>query len=134
MSNPLLRWKTPTAFPNLKKRHAHIWCAVLDYSDDQLANFFTLLAADEQTRAQRFHFDKDRSHFIASHGVLRKILSGYLNIAPQKLNFTYNEFGKPFLIDHPELQFNLSHSENIALVAITLNYLIGVDIEYMKRD
>lgn len=134
MPHSLLHWPTPTTFPILKNNHTHVWCAGLEYSDEQLNNFFALLDPEEQARAQRFHFKKDRKHFIASHGILRKLLSAYLTVAPQALNFSYTDFGKPFLTDHSELQFNLSHSQNVALFAMTLNHSVGVDIENINRE
>lgn len=133
MSQILLHWPIPNKFPNLEMHQAHIWSAVLNYDIQKLKIFFDLLDADEQVRANRFHFEKDRNQFIASHGILRKILSGYLNISPEKIIFSYNEFGKPFIANQSDIQFNLSHSKNITLIAITKNYSIGVDIEYIKQ-
>jgi 4'-phosphopantetheinyl transferase len=116
----------------LKHNQVHIWCALLESNEEQLNQFFNLLDANEQHRAQRFRFAKDRSHFIISHGILRKLLGHYLKIAPQTLQFGYTKFNKPFLMAYPELQFNLSHSKNIALFAITVNHVIGVDVEYIN--
>lgn len=133
MSQTHLHWPIPLKFPTLEMHQAHVWSAVLNCSIQKLAFFFNLLDADEQVRASRFHFEKDRHQFIASHGILRAILSGYLNISPEKIIFSYNEFGKPFIENQTDIQFNLSHSKNITLIAITKNYSIGVDIEYIKQ-
>lgn len=133
MSKIFLRWPISNKSPNLQMHQAHIWSAMLSCDTQKLKIFFDLLDANEQARAKRFHFEKDRNQFIASHGILRKILSGYLNVSPEKIIFSYNEFGKPFIANQSDIQFNLSHSKNIALIGVTKNYSIGIDIEYIKQ-
>src|SRR6185295_9129337 len=92
------------------------------------------LSRDEHHRAARFHFDRDRQRFLLAHASLRVILGRYLNVAPASLAFAQNEFGKPFLIN-PEaagFHFNLSHSEDLALVSVTREREVGVDIEFIR--
>jgi len=130
----ILLWGLPpTELPALKQT-AHVWCTALEFPPDVLQTFFSLLSSDEKARAQQFRFEKDRDHFIAARGLLRKILSRYLNIEPQNLKFQYNLYGKPSLVDHSHLQFNLSHSNGLALYAFTLDNSIGVDIEFKGRE
>lgn len=133
MVNSFSQWQTPRLFPTLQKKQLHIWRTKLDCSNNPITNFLTLLDRDEQIRAQQFRFEKDRQSFIISHGVLRQILSKYLNIMPEQLNYSYLEFGKPYLKNYSHLQFNLSHSHNIALIAVILDSAVGIDIEYMQR-
>ena len=83
-------------------------------------------------RAERFYFNMHHNNYIAARGQMRKILDKYLQIENHKLVFSYNEFGKPYL-ENELLQFNLSHSHNLALLAINLQYELGVDIEYIYR-
>ena len=90
---------------------------------------------EEKNQAQRFSFDKDQQRFIIARNSLKRILSLYLSIPPQKIDFQYNNYGKPQLLDNINkinLQFNLSHSENLAIYGITCHNVIGVDIEYMR--
>jgi len=89
-----------------------------------------LLDAIEQKRVDHFKFVRDKNHFVVSHAILRILLSKYLSCAPDEITFEYNDHGKPFL--NHALQFNLSHSKDYAVVAITLNDPIGVDIEYQQ--
>ena len=80
----------------------------------------------------RFYFEQDRTRFIVSHGLLRIILASYMNIEPDKLQFSYTSNGKPYLIqkfEDKELQFSLAHSHQLALCALTFDRRIGVDIE-----
>lgn len=96
-----------------------------------------LLSADERERAERFHFRRDRDHFIAARGLLRLLLSRYLGLPPQQLSFSYSPYGKPSLAaerDRARLRFNVSHSQGIALYAFTLEREIGVDVEYIRQD
>jgi 4'-phosphopantetheinyl transferase len=95
------------------------------------------LTADETRRAERFYFQKDRDRFIVARGLLRSILSRYLNMEPSQLRFRYGAHGKPDLATASgghKLRFNLSHSNGLALYAITRDREIGVDIEYIRAD
>jgi 4'-phosphopantetheinyl transferase len=92
------------------------------------------LAPDECLRAERFHFERDRRRFIVGRGVLRTILGRYLGLEPNHLQFCYGPRGKPALAGistrpNAWLCFNLAHSQNLALYAVTCERELGVDIE-----
>jgi 4'-phosphopantetheinyl transferase len=93
------------------------------------------LSEDERLRASRFHFEADRGRFVASHAALRRILASYLGAAPASLTFGAGKHGKPFL-DAPahgrSLRFSLSHSGDLALVAVSLGRDLGVDVEQVR--
>jgi 4'-phosphopantetheinyl transferase len=113
----------------------HVWVARLDLAPVQIHAFTSTLSADEMERARRFHFERDQNGFIAARGVLRAILGVYLGVDPARLEFTYGRHGKPALADsgaEAGLSFNLSHSDDVALVALTRGRTIGVDLERMK--
>jgi 4'-phosphopantetheinyl transferase len=100
-------------------------------------NMQQILSAEEQMRARRFFFEKDRMHFIVARGLLRVILSRYLDQEPSQLRFIYSRYGKPGLeIQSGEetLSFNMSHSSGLALYAITRNRKIGIDIECISEN
>lgn len=114
----------------------HIWRVSLTISGAKLRYLEQLLSDDEKERAKRFHFDKDRNHFIAARGQLRVIIGRYLNLNPQALRFKYNDYGKPLLISIDKkkcLNFNVSHSHELALIAISKFYEVGIDIEWILR-
>jgi 4'-phosphopantetheinyl transferase len=114
---------------------AHVWQAALDRSPQTIAQLAQLLAADEQQRAERFRFEKDRTKFIVARGLLRSILAQYLELPPEQVQFSYGQRGKPELVSaYPagELTFNVSHSHERALYAIALNRPIGIDLEYVR--
>jgi 4'-phosphopantetheinyl transferase len=88
-------------------------------------------------RAERFYLQKDREHFIVARGLLRAILSRYLDMKPSQLRFCYNCHGKPFLATtsgRDTLSFNLSHSHGLALCAVTRGRKIGIDLERVRTD
>jgi 4'-phosphopantetheinyl transferase len=119
----------------LDRQAVHVWCVPLNLTSEQLSSLAPTLSADEQTRASRFRFERDRHWFIAGRGMLRLLLSRYLRISPEGLLFTYSDRGKPAL-SHPEtpdkIAFNVSHSNGIALYGVTCDRPIGVDIEYIR--
>ena len=123
----------PPRPPQLGEHEVHVWLA--DLEGPQESTFANVLAPDEQARAARFHFEKDRRHYIAARGVLRWLLGGYLGVTPESIEFQYNEHGKPWIAPKPpmKLEFNLSHSHGLALYGFTLERRIGVDIEWMER-
>lgn len=114
-----------------------MWRTELLQPDDVLDNFWSTLEADETDRANRFHFDKHRRAFVVGRGFLRDVLSRYLHAKPESLRFSYGAYGKPSLAGeykNTRLRFNMSHSHNLALLAITEDNQIGVDVEYMRVD
>lgn len=115
----------------------HVWQAALDASPPQLARLESLLSADERARAQRFRLARDQRRFIASRGALRSILASYLDCDPSGIQFCYGKHGKPLLSPvrgGANLHFNLSHSADLALIAVRQSGEVGVDIELVRED
>ena len=115
----------------------HVWRAQIELSSPQVQRLSGILTDDELDRAKRFFFDIDRQRFIMARATLRSILSRYIPISPGHLRFYYNQYGKPSLapeVSSTPLNFNLSHSGNMALFAITRNMEIGVDVERVQSD
>jgi len=108
----------------------------LDVSAKQLQSHRLLLNPAEAARADRFARGQHASRWTVCHAMLRKILANYCNTAPETLLFSEEGNGKPLLAKVPgnaELHFNLSHSEAVALIAVTSIGPIGVDIEYERN-
>ena len=113
----------------------HIWTARSSVRPDNVATFESVLNDTEKDAAHRFYFERHRLSYIFSHAALRTILSGYLDRAPEDIQFRHNSFGKPFLADADppsDLQFNMSHSGDVVLVAVTRGRQIGVDVEMIR--
>ena len=124
----------PTPPLRLSVDEVHLWHAKLD--DHVADGFRPLLAEDEIARADRFHFAKDRNHYIVARGLLRKLLASYLRIGAAELRFAYAEKGKPSLdaSQRGAINFNLAHSEARAIYAFSLGRKIGVDLEFIRED
>jgi 4'-phosphopantetheinyl transferase len=136
MKSPL-SWRLTSSPPTLPDNEVHVWRAGLELDPVKLPLLENLLSADERARASRFHFARDRKHFIAGRAILREILAVYLDRQPSNLEFCYGSSGKPSLGASAEpkgLSFNLSHSHGLALYAVTRNREIGVDIEFVRSD
>lgn len=125
-------WRIAPEHLRLQKTEAHVWLANLD--EENAAEFDRLLSADEQVRAERFRFAQDRKRFVAARGFLRVILGKYLQTDPRSIRFQYNEYGKPSLTGQfpSSIKFNLSHSDETAIYAFTIDREIGVDVERIK--
>lgn len=126
-------WVTVSDCPRLDNAQVHVWRIHLDLNEDMVERLGRLLSEDETDRAQRFHFDRHRRRYIVSHGFLRRILSGYLAMEPAEINFLVQDRGKPYLPLSDRLLFNMSHSHETALIAVTRDCHIGIDLEHMKR-
>jgi 4'-phosphopantetheinyl transferase len=121
--------------PPLLSSAVHVWTIPLQVTESVFAPLRDVLSSDELERASRFHFEKDARHFIVARGSLRSILGAYTNSPAADLRFSYSPQGKPSL-QHPvsDIRFNLSHSRDLALLAVTRGRDLGVDVEWKNED
>jgi len=111
----------------------HLWRINLDENPGNRE----ILSPDEQERAQRFVFEEHRKRFIAARSWLRQTLGAYLQTPPEQIAFVVAERGKPAVVEklNPNrLCFNLSHSAQQALLAVTLRHEVGVDIQDIQAS
>jgi 4'-phosphopantetheinyl transferase len=129
-------WRVAAKDPILTPGEVHVWRVHLNQSEPIRTRLLDLLSQDEREKAGRFYFQKDRDHFVVARGALRSLLGGYLNVKPERLQFCYTEYGKPYLAGEfaPEVRFNLSHSHELALFGITLGRRLGIDVEFIRQD
>jgi 4'-phosphopantetheinyl transferase len=96
------------------------------------------LSAAERRRLGRFVRARDRLRFAVSHSLMRAILGHYLGTSPEHLRLREEALGKPYVLDRTGARsawnFNLSHCEDRALVAVAQSRRIGVDIERESGD
>jgi 4'-phosphopantetheinyl transferase len=126
-------WRIPNGTPALGAGEIHLWRVALDRAPAELETLSSRLSPEEQVRAARFYRASDRDHFRAARGAMREILGAYLGVAPGRIEFSYNEYGKPALAGNG-LRFNLSHSGGLALLAVAAHCEVGVDIELIRED
>lgn len=127
-------WAEPPTSPSLTTGTVHVWRISLNQDDEKLERFRKTLEPDEIYRAGRFHFERDRRHFIVARGFLRSVVARYLDAQPEALRFSYGAYGKPALASEHVLHFNLSHSHEVALLAVALDAELGVDVEHVRAD
>jgi 4'-phosphopantetheinyl transferase len=122
----------------LPQDEVHIWRVGLDWSPVRMRAFNAILSSDEQQRAERFHFAVDRVRYVVGRGALRTILARCMNVnAADRLRFEYGAFGKPQLAGGSAeipLQFNLSHSGELILIALATGRAVGTDVERVRED
>ena len=129
-------WQLPSNHLILSEDVVHVWKADLNLPAEQLDRLRNTLSSDELSRAVRFRFERHQRRYTAGRGILRSILGRYVDIPPAQLRFEYTQHGKPYLSsetwDHG-LKFNLAHSGDVALYALTYEREIGVDIERVRN-
>jgi 4'-phosphopantetheinyl transferase len=125
----------PTDFA-LAQNETHVWLAGLDDAGLGLQYFADSLSLAERDRAARFKFVLDRRRYLVAHAALRSILAAYLTANPRELQFGSGPHGKPKLASETahEIEFNLSHSHELALLAVTRGREIGIDVEHVRQD
>ncbi len=131
--NPL--WPTVTEHPLLGPEEAHIWAVRLNVTTPQFDSLATVLSSDERHRAEQFRLDAPRQRFVIARAALRILLSRYFGVTPAEVAISVDAYNKPRLADEQHatgLRFNVAHSGNLALVAITHGCEIGVDVERLR--
>jgi 4'-phosphopantetheinyl transferase len=86
----------------------------------------------ERERGESFLRLEVGERWTASRRALRQVLSGYLDEPPAEIAIELGEHGKPRLEGESDLEFNLSHSGDIALVAVSQRRPVGVDVERIE--
>ena len=112
----------------------HVWRCSVPRDPGAINELVGLLAKDELTRAKRFRFEADRNEFVVTRGTLRTLLASYVCATATDLAFQYSEFGRPTLGGDSPIEFNVSHSSGMLLLAFARNRKIGVDVERIRRD
>lgn len=130
-------WSRAPDALSLQSGEVHVWRVDLQQTDTVVQQFHRTLDRDELQRASRFHFERHRRGFIVGRGFLRDVLGRYLKSKPEILEFSYGAYGKPDLTGenkNTRLRFNMSHSHNVGLLAITEDHELGVDVEHIRAD
>lgn len=97
-------------------------------NEEFIPELSALLHADELARAQRYHQLADRQRFVVARAALRSILGRYLACAPTAIEFVVGANKKPVIRDSPGLCYNVSHSKDWVLIAVSTTE-VGVDVE-----
>jgi len=116
----------------LAGRNVHIWSIRTEAPDAVNAAYEAVLSPDERARAARFQSSQLVHAFILSRGALRILLSRYLGVHPASVQFKYGSNGKPRIAAQTSLEFNVSHSGGLTLLAFTHDCSVGIDVEQIR--
>lgn len=127
-------WPPMAGRPLLREDEVHVWLACLGSAEHQPGAVHGWLSQDERARASRYHRESDRDRFVLARGILRDLLSRYTGTLPQLVRLAATENGKPLLSERSagDLNFNLAHSEDLAVYAFARGRRLGVDIEAVR--
>jgi 4'-phosphopantetheinyl transferase len=128
-----MSWRSPTTFPTLQTNQVHVWRASLKRNARELAELLNLLNFQEKERAAKFISEQAKNNFIVARRILRSLLAKYLHVKPQDLVFQQGQHGKLYL-ESSILQFNISHSHDLALFIFALHQPVGIDVEFIRDD
>ena len=130
-------WEQTPNDLRLTPKYVDVWRTPLDLPKAAIEDFADMLSCAERERADRFCFEAKRNEYVIARGLLRRILARTVGIDPKCLVFTYGAHGKPALDQEWQgrtISFNVSHSHNVALVAVSIERAVGVDVEQIKQN
>jgi 4'-phosphopantetheinyl transferase len=129
-------WSAPKV--DLDEDDVHVWGVSLEAEPDTVEQCRQYLSPEESLRAHRLTSEQQRGHFVVAHGALRVVLSLYTDCGPRELSFHNLSSGKPMLhgtdVSVNRIRFNLSHSHGRALIAVSKDREVGVDLEKIRAD
>ncbi len=122
---------------NIHNNQIHIWMTNEEKIKDPelLSNYYELLDNEERERYSRFHFERDRHQYLITRSLVRNTLSLYSSeTSPSDWRFEKNKYGKPYIKnDNLDIEFNVTHTNGMIVLALASRCNIGVDAEYTKR-
>jgi 4'-phosphopantetheinyl transferase len=111
----------------------HVWKIDLGRSDWRCC--LAALSIDERDRAGRFLFEQDRQRFVVARAALRSLIGWHVQMPASRIHLTVQSHGKPRLVadgHEDKVRFNVSHSYDLALIAISGEREVGVDVERIR--
>lgn len=134
MSSGECRWRSPPAGLRLAGGEVHVWRVALVGDPSARAVLERDLQDAEIRRAGRFFRPSDRDRFIVGRALLRRILALYLGAPAALIELSYEPGGKPALAEpgDPPLEFNFTHSSDLALCGLARGARVGIDVERLR--
>ena len=135
MQESTFLWQSGSGPAELSRSEVHLWKICLDQSPGTGVALQGVLSPEEEHAAEAFHFEKDRASFRLRRGFLRTLLGRYTGAAPREVRFRTGERGKLSLDPRAHgklLEFNVSHSGSMVLLALSRDRQVGVDVERIR--
>lgn len=120
-----------TSFTFSQQNEVHLWSFQLEVENEVYSELIELLNAEEKLRANSYKLKVVRDRFVIGRATLRMILGKYLGAAANQVPISYGSNGRPELSDL-SLNFNLTHSNRLAALAVSQVPVLGVDIEEIR--
>lgn len=120
----------------LGENEIQLYRFALDKMRSRLASLKKILSSDEREKAQRALVDGLCETRLIMFGLLRECLAGFLDRDPAEIEYGYGPHGKPFISPRQNphcIEFNISHTENVLLIAVTKGQALGIDVERLDR-
>ena len=130
-------WQNTPDTLSFSKDHIDVWLCDLKQLSGDINNYYAILSDDERERADKLKIKDMKQQYVLTRGALRQRLGLLTNIDPQDFVFDYLQHGKPVLVKDARfanITFNVSHSYNLALIAIAQKQNIGIDIEKINHE
>jgi 4'-phosphopantetheinyl transferase len=128
--------RVPVASPRGMPRDARAPARILALTNNSQppADIVGLLSPDERTRAARMALGRDRRAFITTRAALRVLLAEETGVAPERLSLRVAPDGRPAMSDPhaPELDFSVSHTTGLSLIALARGMRVGADVELRR--
>lgn len=129
-----IQWTSGPCSPQLLVDTIQVWRIILPLpSTDTLNGLQDYLSREECLGVEKLRFDADKQRFLIARAALRDILARYLQKTPNNIHFQYNDYGKPYL-QCQSLHFNVSHSLNCILYAVSKTNPVGIDVEHCAKN
>ncbi len=132
MRETRLSWRRGTGPDSFPASEIHVWKICLEQPLERVQAFQRLLSPGERRRREGIRSDRDKAAFCICHGSLRAILGRYKDIAPERVRLRRGRYGKPALdarFHETDIEFNMSHSGGLALIALARRQRVGVDVQ-----
>ena len=131
----LAEWPEGPTSPSLEPGAVHVWGTELTPDVRRRDDLAAYLSTSELERAARFRFDDDATRYTIGRGLLRRLLARYVGGSPSEIELGETEHGRPVRLHpqaHSDLDFNLSHSKDLALFAFCRGTRVGIDLEWLQ--
>ncbi len=130
-----IAWQNSKVMFKTKEGHLDLWMSPIYTRPDLLSSLSSVLNQEEIDYSKKYRFKKNEESYIFSKAITKILLAKYLSIPPKEIVFKFNSSTKPYLKNScsNSLYFNISHSANTILIAISSTE-IGVDIEFYDNN
>lgn len=112
--------------------NAYILRIQQNLSQSEFESLSGLVSHDKRTKIQNFRFPSDAQKSLLGDALARYAICRQYGLSNENLRFGANRHGKPFLLGHPSISHNISHSGDYVVCAAGNNGPVGIDVETVK--